>query len=257
MLTHQKPITWSNFKLVNAKVHIWHASLEQPLEVVQSLEAVLSQEERQRARQFRYEEHRRSFVVSRGILRNLLSRYTSLKPDQVKFKYTLAGKPHLANAEGNSDICFNLSHAGMLVLYAFSWGRQVGIDVECIRPMDEMDQVAAMNFAPGEYREYRMLSSQDKLRAFYNGWTRKEAFIKATGDGLSFPLQEIEVSLRQYEPAQLWALHGSREEAKRWSLHDVKTWDGYAAALVVEGNDHTISHKQWTYKQFLGYTVTP
>ncbi len=257
MIIQQKPVTWSNFKLANAKVHVWHASLEQPLDVVQRLEAVLSEEERQRARQFRYEEHRRSFVVSRGILRNLLSHYTSLKPEEVQYKYTLAGKPHLANADGSSDLCFSLSHAGLLVLYAFSWGRQVGIDVECIRPMEEMDQIATNNFASREYREYRSLSSQEQLQAFYNGWTRKEAFIKATGDGLSFPLQEIEVSLRPAEPAQLLTLYGSREEARRWALHDVKTWDGYAAALVVEGNDHTISHKQWTYKQFLGYPVTP
>ncbi len=248
---NQKVIGWSDLRVANTKVHIWHASLQQPLEVVQKLEAVLSEEERQRAERFRFKEHRHSFIVSRGILRDLLSRYTGIQPGRIRFKYNLAGKPFLANEEAVPDIYFNLSHAGKLVLYAFSWGRQVGIDVECVRPMEEMDQVAERIFSPGEYDRFRKISEKDRLRAFYNCWTRKEAFIKAVGEGLSFPLREVEVSLEMDVPAQFITILGSRQEAERWTLHNLKTWDGYAAALGVEGSDHSISHKQWTYTRFL------
>src|SRR5512141_573639 len=97
--TNQKLISWDNFRLANAKVHVWHASLDQPEGVVQALEVLLSEEEKQRAEQFRFPQHRQAFVVRRGILRILLSQYTGIAPMQIEFKYTLTGKPHLANQE--------------------------------------------------------------------------------------------------------------------------------------------------------------
>jgi 4'-phosphopantetheinyl transferase len=248
---NQKTITWSGFQRANSKVHVWHASLEQPAEVVQKLESLLSEEERQRADSFRAREHRRSFMISRGILRNLLHRYTGIEPDQIQFNYTIHGKPFLAGPESTPDISFNLSHAGLLVLYAFSWSRQVGIDVECIRPLEEMEKVAVMNFSSREYRNFQATGEKEMLTAFYNAWTRKEAFIKAVGTGIAFPLREVEVSLEPDVPARLVTIHGSLQEADRWTLHDIKTWDGYAAALVVEGKDHSISHRQWKYTRFL------
>ncbi len=212
--SNQKAIDWSDFRVTNTKVHVWHASLQQPVEVVQKLEAVLSEEERQRADRFRFAKDRQSYIVGRGILRNLLSRYTGIKPEEIQFKYNPAGKPFLANQEAVPEICFNLSHAGQLVLYAFSWGRQVGIDVECIRPMEEMDLVAERIFSPGEYDRFRKISEKDRLRAFYNCWTRKEAFIKAIGDGMSFPLQEFEVSFEPDVPAQLLNCSWKQGEGK-------------------------------------------
>ncbi len=249
--SREKTITWSNFRLVNTKVHIWHASLEQPLEVVQKLETILSDEERERAGRFRYQEHRQSFIVSHGILRSLIHRYTGIRPDQIEFKYNLAGKPHLAGLESVSDLSFNLSHAGLLALFAFSWGRRVGIDVEHLRPMEEMDQVAERNFSSREYKRFQKLIERDRLRAFYNCWTRKEAFIKAIGDGLSFPLKDLEVTFVPEEPVGILSLHGGQEQAEHWAMYDLKTWEGYAAALVVEGQDHSLTHKQWIYTQNL------
>jgi len=249
--SNQKVTSWSSFKLANAKVHVWHASLEQPAEVVQRLEAVLSNDERQHAEQFRYQEHRQSFVVSRGILRNLLSHYSNIQPKQIQFKYTLTGKPFLANGEETQNISFNLSHTGLLVLYAFSWGRQVGIDVECIRPVKEIGQIAIRIFSPKEYKRFQRISKEARERAFYNCLTRKEAFLKARGDGIYFPPQEVEVSFEQGSPASLFSVAGSIEEAKKWSMHDIKTLDGYVAALAVEGNDYSISHKQWTYPNYV------
>jgi 4'-phosphopantetheinyl transferase len=125
----------------------------------------------------------------------------------------------------------------------------VGIDVECIRPMEEMDRIAKMNFSPQEYRKFQGVSKPDRLKAFYNCWTRKEAFIKARGDGLYFPPQNFDVSFEPNLPAQFLSVDGSFEQAKKWSMHDIETREGYAAALVVEGNDYSISHKQWKYTQ--------
>lgn len=246
-----KLISWASFTLANGKVHVWHASLEQPEEVIRKLEAVLSNEERQRAEQARHQQGRQSFVASRGILRILLSQYTGITPEQIEFKYTLAGKPYLAGREQTLDISFNLSYDGLLVLYAFSWGREVGIDVECIRPIDKMDEVARQTFSPEEYRYFRGLHGETRLTAFFNAWTRKEAFVKAAGYGSDFSRQDFEVSLEPDFPAELLTVAGSRELAARWSMHDIKTWDGYAAALVVEGHDYSISHKQWAYSHFL------
>jgi 4'-phosphopantetheinyl transferase len=186
---NQETTGWSSFQAVNTKVPIWHASVKQTVEVVQKLEAVLSDEERQRAERFRFREHRRSFIVSRGILRDPLSHYTGIEPGRIEFKYNLAGKPFLANEGAVPEMYFNPSHAGQMVLYAFSWDRQVEIDVECIRPMEEMDLVAERMFSPSEYDRFRKIGAKDRLRAFYNYWTRREAFLKAIGDGMSFPLQ--------------------------------------------------------------------
>jgi 4'-phosphopantetheinyl transferase len=252
IILNQKDIRWSSFRLAAAKVHIWQASLLQPEDVVQQLQASLSEEERQRANRFRSPEHRRAFILGRGVLRDLLYRYTGIEPGQIRFKYNLAGKPFLASEEDAPEIHFNVSHAGQLVLFAFSWDCPVGIDVECIRPMEEMDQVAERSFSAQEYRKFQRIREPARLKAFYHCWTRKEALVKATGEGLSFPLSDIEVSFEPDEPVELLSIHGSPERAGHWTMHDLKAQDGYAAALVVAGKDHSLSHKQWTGPFFTG-----
>jgi 4'-phosphopantetheinyl transferase len=111
--------------------------------------------------------------------------------------------------------------------------------------MEEMDLVAKRIFSPDESDKFQKISERERLRAFYNCWTRKEAFIKAIGEGLSFPLQKLEISFEPDLPARLLSVADSVEQTNKWSMHDIKSWDGYAAALVVEGNDYSISHKQW------------
>jgi 4'-phosphopantetheinyl transferase len=232
-------------RLTHDEVHVWRASLRQPSSVVAGLGVVLSREEIERVERFHFERDRRSFTVGRGILRYLLSGYTSAEPQQLHFEYTSTGKPFLSGRNGQSDLNFNLSHSGEFVLYAFSLGRQIGIDIEYIRPLEGLEQVAESNFSAGEYKELRTMSGEVRLQAFFNCWTRKEAFIKALGDGLSFPLQEFDVSLLPGEPARLLRLHGSPLEAARWSMVDLQPAQGYVAALVVEGNSYSISHRDW------------
>jgi 4'-phosphopantetheinyl transferase len=228
--------------LTNGEVPVWHASLGQPREVLMQLEAVLSQEEKVRARRFRFERHRNYFVVGRGILRILLSKYTGIGAGQLQLQYTQHGKPFLSGIT-ETGICFNLSHSGDRVIYAFSRGSQIGIDIEHIRPVEDVDQIAKRSFSPREYHTFRSVPEADRWKAFFNCWTRKEAFIKAIGEGLSFPLEKFEVSLEPGCPAALISVMGSLENAKRWSMYELQTHDGYVAALAVKGNGHSISHR--------------
>jgi 4'-phosphopantetheinyl transferase len=140
-----------------------------------------------------------------------------------------------------------VSHSGGIVVYAFTRSREVGIDVEHIRPMGDMLDVARRNFSIGEFAALTGLPEKDRLMAFYLCWTRKEAFIKAIGEGISFPLQQFDVSLIPGEPAQLQAVFGSQEIAQRWSMHDLKIAPGYAAALVIEDSDCTLIQRTWGY----------
>ena len=247
--SRRNTITSSSLELAHTEVHVWHASLEQPPEVARELETVLTEEDQKRAGRFRYPAHRRSFIASRGILRILIHRYTGIRPDQISFNYNMAGKPYLAGPASISGLSFNLSHAGLLVLFAFSRGRQVGVDVECIRPIEEMDRIASWNFSPGEYRIFQRLPEESKLQAFYNCWSRKEAFLKAVGDGLSFPLHEIEVFFGNQYPDTVQGISWGEEAAQQWSMHDIEIPDGYAASLVVEGYEYSVSHHQWTQSQ--------
>lgn len=232
-------------ELTSQDVDVWFASLEQPAAVVTELEVLLTDDEKNRAGRFYFEQHRRFYVAGRGILRVLLSHYTGIEPGEIQFEYTKYGKPFLASRDGFSNICFNLSHSYRYVMYAFTRSHLVGIDIEYIRPIEDMDQIALRNFSADEYQKFRSIDEVDKVQAFFNCWTRKEAFIKAIGEGVSFPLQKFDVSLEPGYPAQLISLFGSPQNAKHWSMHDLRAPDGYAAALVVQGKEHLISQQNW------------
>ncbi|HSK87496.1 MAG TPA: 4'-phosphopantetheinyl transferase superfamily protein [Anaerolineales bacterium] len=228
-------------------VRIWHASLEQPGEAIHALRAILSEEELKRTERFHFDRHRRHFVAGRGILRHLLSLYTGIEPGQLQLEYTHNGKPFLPGMDGASGIRFNLSHSGGMAVYAFTRGREVGIDIEHQQPIDDIDRIAERNFSAREYTTLGSLPDGERLEAFYLCWTRKEAFIKAMGEGISFPLQQFDVSLTPGEPARLLSVDGSLEKAKRWSMHNLTIAKGYAAALVIEGRDCTLRLHKWEY----------
>lgn len=236
-----QPLSVRNFTA--STVHVWHASLEQPTEVVTHLGSFLSDEERKRSERFYFDRDRQFFIVSRGILRVLLSQYTDTPPGDIQFNYTFHGKPYL---RWRPDLCFNLSHSGRLVMYAFSPGCRVGIDIEFMHPIEEMGKIAERNFSTQEYEVYKSVAEADRVRAFFDCWTRKEAFIKAIGEGTSFPLQDFVVSLKQDEPAQLLSIRGSQQQARQWSMHELEVENGYTAALVIEGKGHSILRREWT-----------
>ena len=209
-------------------VHVWKIELDQPAD---EFRAMLSADERERASRFRVERGADRYVVGRGALRILLGRYTGASPETLVFRYNGFGKPELTG----SDVCFNLSHSHEIALIAAARGRAVGVDVERIREQVMIERIAERFFAPAEARAIAALPQDRQALAFFNCWTRKEAWIKARGEGLSIPLNSFEVTLAPGEPARLVATRPDEEEASRWTLRGLECGPEFAAALAVAG----------------------
>jgi 4'-phosphopantetheinyl transferase len=210
---------------------------------VQGLLPILDANEVKRAEHFHFQEDRTHFIVARSLLRIILSRYLFIKPSQIHFRYSPYGKPSLDAAYHRANLCFNLSHSCGLALYAITCGREVGIDLEYIREDFPCEEVAERFFSPYEKAMIRRLPAGMKYQAFFNCWTRKEAYMKARGEGLSFPLDQFDVSLLPYEPAALLKTYGDPQQASRWSMKELSPDPYYAAALVAEG--HGWHLEQW------------
>jgi 4'-phosphopantetheinyl transferase len=233
-----------SLKLARDEVHVWRVSLEQPGARVGELRTLLSPEESGRAARFHFEKDRRHFVVARGILRTLLGRYLGSRPADLKFNYSPFGKPALAHESCVSPILFNVSHSGGLALYAFTCGREVGVDVEQARADFAGEEIAARFFSAREVESLRAVEHDLRTEAFFNCWTRKEAYIKALGEGLSHPLDSFSVSLAPGEPTAL-LYSADASETSRWSMRDLKPALGYAAALAVEGHGWRLLCYDW------------
>jgi 4'-phosphopantetheinyl transferase len=170
------------------------------------------------------------------MLRTLLGRYLDLEPNGLRFSYGSHGKPALAGECGGGKVRFNLSHSHELALFAFTRGRVVGIDLERIRPDLVNEQIAERFFSPREIAMLRALPGSLEKEAFFTCWTRKEAYIKARGDGLSLPLDAFDVSLVPGEPAELLESRENSNEVSRWCLQELVPDPGYVAAIAVEGH---------------------
>src|SRR6185503_16840317 len=180
---------------LGSEVHVWRAQLDLGDGPRAKLEQTLSADERARAGRFHFEKDRHHYIAGRGSLRAILGRYLDLEPDQVRFSYNAFGKPGLDPGAHQSSLHFNLAHSHGLALFAFNRNRQVGIDVEWIRPDFATHEIALRFFSPPEVSALCSLPSSLQPTAFFNCWTRKEAFIKARGLGLSLPLDRFVVTL--------------------------------------------------------------
>ena len=214
-------------------VHVWQASQDLFTAEMANLSAILSPDERHRKARFRFEKDQSQFTIARGLLRTLLGSYLGCPPNTISFSFSDKGKPSLARPAG-SDIHFNVAHSGGLILLAFSRTRRIGIDVEKIRHDFAVDEIAERFFSEAERTCLRQWPATERHEAFFRCWTRKEAYIKATGDGLSLPLSQFDVSLTANDPARLLATRPIATEADHWSMHNIEVVAGYAAALVVE-----------------------
>src|SRR5262245_17588354 len=221
--------------LPSNEVHVWRISLDDPAALAVCQESWLTPEERQRADRFRFPRDRQRFVVRRGIARVILSRYLDLEPRHVRFRYLANGKPVLAEEMGGSDFTFNWSHSDGMALYAVARGRMVGVDLERRRPDVECLQIAERFFAPGEVATLRALAGDLQRNVFFTLWTCKEAWVKATGVGLSFPLEQVEMLLDAGGSATLLSQDGRSSPAAAWSVRTLTSAGGYAAAVVAEG----------------------
>jgi 4'-phosphopantetheinyl transferase len=218
------------------EVHLWHVSLALPTEGLANIGELLAPDEVERAARFRFKIDRDQFVARRGLLRAILGRYLGIPPRKVDFTYNGFGKPSVAhNPEG---LRFNLSHSGKLAIIAVIRGREIGVDVERIRKDVEIERISQGLFSGIERDTLQTLSPKNKPQAFFNCWTRKEAYLKARGEGLSFPLNRFTVSVLPGEKPRLLEALDDAAEIERWSLYHLAPSPGYVAALAVEGKGH-------------------
>jgi 4'-phosphopantetheinyl transferase len=233
-------------KVATAEIHLWQATLNDCL--ADTLKHLLSADEICRADRFHFAKDRNHFIAARGLLRALLAVYLETKADELQFSYAEKGKPYLEESAGGID--FNLAHSHGKALYAFSAGRQLGVDLEFIREDLEYEKIAQRFFSLREVESLRTLPAEFRKEAFFNCWTRKEAYIKARGEGLSMPLDEFDVSLAPGEPAALLRNHKEPAEVDRWRMRSIALPSGYVAAVVAEGNDWRL--KTFAIEEFAG-----
>jgi 4'-phosphopantetheinyl transferase len=210
-------------------VHVWRAPTQPRLDV-------LAADELRRAEGYRFVRDRAHFIATRGRLRVLLGRYLDIAPSKIALTYGPSGKPEVATTRTRGRLHFNVSRSDDVALFAFALDRRVGVDVERVTSGIAAQTVVEHFFSPAEVAALRGLPVASWAQAFFNGWTRKEAYMKATGRGIGDGFGDFTVSLRPDEPVAFVAAAAS-EDIARWSLCALDPAPGYAAALVVEGHD--------------------
>jgi 4'-phosphopantetheinyl transferase len=227
------------------QVDIWLIDVAGQEDEVEHYRRLLSPDEARRADRFYFEKHRRRFTKARAAMREILSRYVGLAPQELAFSCGPKGKPELSGVLEKSGIKFNLSHSHELAVLAVAHRLTVGVDIELINPEFATEDVAEHFFSANEVQCLRALPSAQRADAFFSCWTRKEAYIKGLGEGLSVPLDSFEVAFGPGITAALLAVRFDRGEETRWSMYDIEAAQGYKAAVVVEGKGHRLRHLQW------------
>lgn len=223
------------------EVHVWQSSLA--ARPPADLSNVLSPEELQRADRFGNPDRRSAFLVARATLRGVLAHESGTDPAVLRFANGPHGKPFLESPP--TALRFNLSHSGEIVLCAVAWGREVGVDVERVKPGIHHGALARRFFSPLENRQLSSLPPALQPAAFFAAWTRKEALVKAWGVGLSLPLDRFDVSVHPHRPAQLLGVREGPGRDGQWSLHELHPGPGYAGALAVEGGIGPLICRRW------------
>jgi 4'-phosphopantetheinyl transferase len=228
-------IDWQNTasapQLQQGEVQLCLVPLALDPAALQRSRSLLSTDEIARADRYQFDLPRRNFTACRAALRTLLAGHLSLSPRELVFKYGEHGKPALA---GNDAVQFNVSHSQDYGLIAIAAGAPLGVDIECTRAMPDMDGMVEVNFSPAEAASYFALRATERLGAFFDGWTRKEAFVKAMGAGLGFPLKDFDVELRPGQPAALLGLRNQLEAISTWSIWGFEPVEGYRAAVALQ-----------------------
>lgn len=215
------------------EVLVWTVSLDVDADRQRAYRSLLSTDELDRASRFRFDRHRARYIVGRGVLRNVLASSLGARPTELTFACGPFGKPELAGAHRDSGLHFNLAHCEDLALVAVSAIGSVGVDVEILRPVGEMDELVRRFFAPAEAAEFRQLDPKHKPEAFFNLWTRKEALLKATGQGIAHCLAKVEVEFLPGRPARIRRLPAEFGAPGDWVLHDLRPAPGAVGALAL------------------------
>jgi len=231
--------------LDEGSVHVWQSKLAATTAEIDEYLALLSADERTRARRFHFDKDRNRYIIRRSVLRKLIAGYIDEAPTAIRFEYNEYGKPRLC-AEHNSNLHFNLSFSDELSLFAFSRNQSIGIDIEIHDTGISAIEIAEQYFSAAESEALLALATDQQHSAFYNCWTRKEAWIKARGKGLSIPLDSFAVSLAPGEAARLVSVENNPEAGCHWSMFTLEPAPEYTAALAVEGQCQSPRLFTWT-----------
>lgn len=228
-----------------ADIHIWKVCIDKYLSESSQYLNIISQDELERSARFCAHKDQASYVTSRGILRKILSRYLLIAPNKIKFNYNNYGKPYLCPTNKINDITFNVSHSGSLVLYVVARNRDVGIDVEEMCHVDNYEKISEMLFSHEENTKLKHYAPHERLEAFYKCWTSKEAIAKAIGQGLSYPLHTLSVSLDPSKTSDTIKIDDNLLNSKKWHLFTINPEPNYKASFSFNGSFKKINY--WRY----------
>ena len=221
------------------EIHIYRSSIDSTDEELKGSELILSPDELQKAYRYKFEKDREQYIMARSLLRRILGKYLDQSPHKINFSYSEKGKPYIKD----SLIKFNLAHSGGKAVFAFAENIDVGIDIEYMRDLPDELQIAKRFFSDEEVNEIMKVSEGDTKAAFFNCWTRKEAFIKAVGEGLSYPLKDFTVTLLPGVNPEIKWIKDKVDEVKEWKLVNILTDRNYISSLAVKAKIINIIYK--------------
>ncbi len=236
----------NSFRIVNSDIHIWRTFTSKDNAADENALNVLSSDELARAERFHKIDDANRFIEQRSILRTILGWYLDILPRNVRIDYTPLGKPKLYTPNNKQNLEFNITHSGEIMLVALTTDRNVGIDIERIRPMVDMSRMIELYFSAREIEELSSYNESERMTAFFCGWTRKEAFLKAIGEGLQFPLDKIDVSWDSEETRPSLLIPAELNGLSDYHLFSFHPADSYVAALAVEGENWNVRSFQFS-----------
>jgi 4'-phosphopantetheinyl transferase len=231
--------------LGNAEAHLWVVALDLVPERLPDFQSILSPDEQERAHRFLNDMDARRYMAARASLRSLLGAYVGIEPSELRFTYDRFGKPGLGGEAHAASVRFGVSHSEDLGLFGFVREHRMGVDLEHIRADIDVENLAKNHFSQNESQKLRSLSSDRQLEAFFCCWTRKEAYLKARGEGMSYGLDRFEVSLAPGEPVAILRADDDPDVSRRWTLEHLTPAPGYLGAAAVETDNVTFKCFQW------------
>jgi 4'-phosphopantetheinyl transferase len=231
--------------LTQNQVEIWLVNIPEHINRSVWYETLLNDEEREKADRFYFAKDRLRYVITHGILRRLISQYVAIPPKELVFLKNPFGKPYISPVINTQKIQFNISHSKEGIIIAISKGNELGVDLEFARDTIPILEIAQRFFSPYEYQVLLATPASFRLLSFYRCWTRKEAFIKAKGKGLSIPLDSFDVTVSPDQPPQLIRSSLDPSDLEKWKLREIDTWPNYLATICIEGKDHQFVIKHW------------
>jgi len=221
------------------EIHIYRSSLESTADKLTESESLLSPDELQKAYRYKFEKDRDHYIAGRALLRRILGKYLNQSPDNIIFSYSEKGKPYIKE----SLVKFNLAHSGGKAVFAIAENTEVGIDIEYMRELPDAIHIAKRFFSDEEVNVLLKVSEDEIRTAFFNCWTRKEAFIKAVGEGLSYPLKDFTVTIIPGVNPEIKWIKDKDDEVKEWSLVNIQTDQNYVSSLAVKAAEVIIIYK--------------